>query len=885
LRLSIGEGIARKEVLFILSKIIGIVAKNTIAYVETIFSCMEEKNIAVPLRNSNDQYRINAAKINKIVEPHDNGEQWMKRPFSPVKSDDIALIAFTSGTEGNPKGVEITHNNLAEVVQRLNTVMQVDSSIREYIGIPVYHSFGLGRCRAVASAGGRFFIPAEGFNPFEIAEMLKKEQINAISAVPSLWRILLEEKEVIGHDGKKVKWIEIGSQYMSREEKEALKILFPNANIVQHYGLTEASRTTLLEIHNTVGEKLESVGKTFGDIQVKILESNQIAISGYHVATKYLIEGQSVNLKDENGWFITNDLGEIKDGDLYYRGRADDIINCGGIKVSPEQLETKIFPLIEDTSQIAICRKPDPLRGDGFLVAVTPEFKMNKQELYHLILDANQQFGVNATNAINIIEVNELPRTASGKIQRKKISEQYGEVEGFKFDAVEVSSNGDGYVEPSTPEEKMLCDIGREILNVERISVTDDFLALGIDSLLSLKLTFKLKSKGLKDNLIREILSGSTIKEIAAQISSNSEQLAPTTEKKQKNRSKHKLVLNTTEAVNAVRGIAIIFIVFNHWIGGLLNKFVSNPELVQLLRFPGTPIFSLAFGLFLSYLYSDYFQKGSFSKGLRIIHSRIFILLLGILLVGLPAYIKIFITGDFSSTAFAKATYSIMDYYLLAMLTVPFLMYFILKFNKWTIEMTVILAAVSMSVAIYLRNFAEWSLWQDGWMLLVKLNLLGYYGYFNLLAFSLLGVAIGIFLKGFKNESRQLYTLFAIGLIAVMIGVLLGGHNYSFKGFRLFFPELFFHTGIALLIIVGMLMISQVKGHKGRFLLAIRNVLSTVGILTLPVFILHGYVIPLEHLFMYFSVPKWIALAIPLAIFFFVMWWLAKIIHRTKATV
>jgi len=871
----------RQERRYYLSKIIGIIATNTIAYVETIFSCMEEKNIVVPLRNSNDQYRIKAARINQIVEPPDNKEQWMKRPFYPVKSDEIALIAFTSGTEGNPKGVEITHNNLAEVVQRLNTVMQVDSSIREYIGIPVYHSFGLGRCRAVASAGGRFFIPTDGFNPFEIAEMLKREQINAISAVPSLWRILLEEKEVIGHDGKKVKWIEIGSQYMSREEKEALKTLFPNANIVQHYGLTEASRTTLLEIHNTVGEQLESVGKTFGDIQVKILESNQIAISGSHVATEYLIEDQSVNLKDENGWFITNDLGEIKEEYLYYRGRYDDIINCGGIKVSPEQLETKIFPLIEDTSQIAICRKPDPLRGDGFLVAVTPEFKMNKQELYNLILDANQKFGVNATNAISIIEVNELPRTASGKIQRKKISEQYGEVEGFKFDTVEISSNEDGYVEPSTPEEKMLCDIGREVLNVEKISVTDDFLALGMDSLLSLKLTFKLKSKGLKDNLIREILSGSTIKETAARISSNSEQLAPT--KKSENRSKHKLVLNTTEAINAVRGIAIILIIFNHWIEGLLNKFVSNPELVQLLRFPGTPIFALAFGLFLSYLYSDYFQKGNFSKGLRIIHSRIFILLLGILLVGLPAYIRIFITGDFSSTAFAKATYSVMDYYLLAMLTVPFLMYLLLKFNKWTIEMTVILATISMSVAIYLRNFAEWSLWQDGWMLLVKLNLLGHYGYFNLLAFSLLGVAIGIFLKKFKNESRQLYTMFAIGLISVLIGVLLGGHHHLVKYFL--FPQLFYQTGIALLITLGMLMISQVKGHKGRFLLAIRNVLSTVGILTLPIFILHGYVIPLEHLFMYFSVPKLIALAIPLAIFFFVMWWLAKIIHRTKATI
>jgi acyl-CoA synthetase (AMP-forming)/AMP-acid ligase II len=869
-----------------MSKIIGIVAKNTVSYVESVFSCLEEKKIIVPLRNSTDEYRIEAAHVNEIIEPDEaNTEQWVKRGFSPVNSDDVALIAFTSGTEGNPKGVKITYNNLNEVVERLNRVMEVDSSIREYVGIPVYHSFGLGRCRAVATAGGQFFIPANGFNVFEIAEMLKKEEINAISAVPSLWRILLENKEVIGQLGVRVKWIEIGSQYMSREEKEALKQCFPNAKIVQHYGLTEASRTSLLEIHDTVGEKLESVGKTYGDIAVKILENNQIAISGSHVATAYLIDGQSINMKNEEGWFITNDLGKIEEGYLYYLGRSDDVINCGGIKVSPEQLETKIFPFIEDTTQLAICRKPDLMRGDGFLVAVTPEFKMDKQELYQLVLDTIQQFGVNASNAITLIEVQTLPRTASGKIQRKRLSEQYGEVEGFKFEAVSASSNADNYIEPSTPEEKMLCEIGREILKIEKISVTDDFMTLGIDSLLSLKLMFKLKSKGLQDDLIKEILSGMPIKEIALRLASHSTEAAPVTEKKREKSRQHKLILNTTEAINAMRGLAILLIIFNHWIEGFLNKLVKNPELVDLLRFPGTPIFALAFGLFLSYLYADAFEKRGLSEVVRIISSRTFILILGLILVALPAYIRIFSTGDFSSTAFVKATYSIMNYYLLAMLTLPIVLYWILKFKR-TIEISLLLAAVSMGIAVYLQNFAPWPFWQEGGMLLIKLNLLAYYGYFNLLAFSLVGVAIGLFLKDFSYEdTKQIYTILTISFIALLIGVLFDGHNHLVERLKFFFPHLFFHTGLALFVLLGLLMMSQIKGRTGGFLLLIRNVLSTVGIMTLPVFILHGYVIPLQHLLLYFSVPKLIALAIPLTVFFLLMWWLAKIIHRTKATI
>ena len=447
-----------------------------------------------------------------------------------------------------------------------------------------------------------------------------------------------------------------------------------------------------------------------------------------------------------------------------------------------------------------------------------------------------------------------------------------------------ASQNKGSYVEPSTPEEKMLCDISREILNVEKVSVTDNFSALGIDSLLSLKLIFKLKSKGLKEDLIKEILSGDSIREIAARISSNSKP-ALTTEKKQKNRNRQQ-VINTTEAVNAFRGIAICFVILNHWIEGFLNKLISSQEMVTqltpLLRFPGTPHFAIAFGLFLSYLYSDSFRKGNFSKGFQIIQTRIIVILIVIFLVTLPGYIKIFFIGDFSPLAFIKATYGIMNYYFLAMLTIPFLMYLFLG-TQWAIGKAIALSAISMGIAVYLLNFSEWPFWQEGWMFFVKLNLLGHYGYFNLLSFSLLGVAAGLFLKTFRYESWQFYTVFTISLIALLSSVLLGGYDYSVEHF--YFPQLFFHAGIALLLVLGLLMIGQIKGYMGRFFLAIRNVFSVLGILTLPLFVLHGYVIPAKDLLIYFGLQNGLALAIPFIIFFFVVGWLAKIIYRTKIAI
>jgi acyl-coenzyme A synthetase/AMP-(fatty) acid ligase len=467
------------------SERIGIVAVNTTGYIEAMLRCMETGDTAVPLRDANDQYRIEAAKIAQVVTPT-SATSWMQRDFTPFTQNEIALISFTSGTEGNPKGVILTHHNLADVITRLNTAMQLDDSIREYIGVPVYHSFGFGRCRAVLTAGGQFFIPNNGFNPAEIGEMLRRGEINAISAVPSLWRVLLANQDVIGSAGRKVRWIEIGSQYMSRHEKEGMKSLFPEAKIIQHYGLTEASRTTLLPIHELDGNVLESVGKTLGSVDVEVTPEGQIAIRGNHVAQSYLIDGQETSLQNEEGWFITKDLGTLENGYLYYRGRADDVINCGGIKIHPEALETKVYAAIGRSSGLAICRKADSMRGEGILVATTPELNVEKQLVWESVFQATQALGVNAGNAITIIDVDNLPKTATGKVQRKQLAEWYAE-ESVKENHVEPP------LEKALGDSSSISSVFGRTFNISQVQPQDTFVSLGGDSLSYVQLSMEIE--------------------------------------------------------------------------------------------------------------------------------------------------------------------------------------------------------------------------------------------------------------------------------------------------------------------------------------------------------------------------------------------------------
>jgi acyl-CoA synthetase (AMP-forming)/AMP-acid ligase II len=345
---------------------VGVVARNSPDFIDTILRITEQGHVAAILRFHDDTERSSLASVNMIVDPERSGG-WLERQFTPRRDDAIAQISFTSGTEGAPKAVLLSHRALTDVTDRLQTLMSLDNSVREYIGVPVYHSFGFGRCRSVCAAGGKAYVPASGLQVPELVTMLKAGLINAISAVPSQWRLLLSHKDLLRPYGDRIRWIEIGSQYMSGDEKEQLRLLFQNAKIIQHYGLTEASRATLLEIHKEDREQLESVGRAIGEVEVKTEADGRICVRGPLLASGMLVGGREVSITDAEGWFKTNDLGYFRDNYLHFLGRADDVINCGGIKLYPETLERRMHQMLGTDQGFAITKTVDQIRGDGIL--------------------------------------------------------------------------------------------------------------------------------------------------------------------------------------------------------------------------------------------------------------------------------------------------------------------------------------------------------------------------------------------------------------------------------------------------------------------------------------------------------------------------------------
>jgi acyl-CoA synthetase (AMP-forming)/AMP-acid ligase II/thioesterase domain-containing protein/acyl carrier protein len=459
-------------------QLIGVVSKNSIDYVEKIFDSYNKNQTVVLLRELNDK-RLSMFDVEEAIEP-DERTGWFKKVYNFRNDKNIAQISFTSGTEGEPKGVLLSHEALDDVTQRLNKFMDVDDSIREYVGVPANFSFGLGRFRAVSAAGGFAFLPQNGFDPIEIQKMLKNGEINAVSAVPSLWRILLKNKTIFKDERLKLKWIEIGSQYMSRAEKEELRSLFQNAKIVQHYGLTEASRTSFLRIDETASEYLESVGQAYGQTELKISDSGRICIKGPHVSSMLYKEGVFVSNTDDQGWFHTSDLGRIDNDYLYYLGRADDQINCNGIKLNPDTIERELRELLAIKDGVAVGAIQHDLYGQAILIAIKQEVKIDNVFFAKTAFSILADKGINSAGAIKFIKVADFPLTSTNKVKRKLLADLVDEDSLF-----EVSTSE--YAAPRNDLEVSLCSIWSRMLNKTEVGIEDNFFHLGGDSLTAVK--------------------------------------------------------------------------------------------------------------------------------------------------------------------------------------------------------------------------------------------------------------------------------------------------------------------------------------------------------------------------------------------------------------
>jgi long-chain acyl-CoA synthetase len=264
---------------------------------------------------------------------------------------------------------------------------------------------------------------------------MQQWKATGFAVVPAGMAVLVRfGKDELAGFANQLKYMEFGSAPMPLATKQLLIEILPHTRVWMHYGLTEASRCTCIEFHDS-RDFLDSIGKPTPNVEVRVVDEQrndvapgapgEIIVKGGMVTAGYWKDPERTRKTLVDGWLHTGDLGHKDEhGYVYLHGRKGDMINVGGFNVSPVEVEEVLgtHPAILQGACIGI---PDPSEVSGevvkvFLVAKNGETRPTRRELIDWLKPRLEPYKVPAA----VEWVDSLPKTGSGKLQRGVLRER-----------------------------------------------------------------------------------------------------------------------------------------------------------------------------------------------------------------------------------------------------------------------------------------------------------------------------------------------------------------------------------------------------------------------------------------------------------------------------
>ncbi len=360
--------------------------------------------------------------------------------LSTKGGNDEAVLLFTSGSSGNPKGVVLSHKNILSNVTQFGSRLDLDQDDKILGCLPLFHSFG--------STVTLWYPMLEGIDlvtypsplePPKLAELIEEYKVTLLLATPTFLRGYMRRVDPEKLDT--IKFVVTGAEKLPKRLAEAFESKFQK-KVMEGYGLTETSPVTNVNIPNVTAqnkseliksERFGSVGQFLPGIAVRITEPNDdsplpinssgmIWLRGPNIFKEYLDLPSQTQEVIKGGWFRTGDIGRVdEDGFLYIEGRLSRFSKIAGEMVPHETVESHINKALsydsEDEKKIAVIGIPDEAKGEALVLLSTEEMgDESVKSLRQKLLD----LGVAALwIPKKIIKVDSIPSLASGKLDIK----------------------------------------------------------------------------------------------------------------------------------------------------------------------------------------------------------------------------------------------------------------------------------------------------------------------------------------------------------------------------------------------------------------------------------------------------------------------------------
>ncbi len=343
---------------------------------------------------------------------------------------DVALFLHTSGTTSRPKGVPLTHSNVLQSARNIARHYALGAQDRSLMVMPLFHVHGLiGATLSTLASGGAVIVPPR-FSASEFWTLARQHQATWYSAVPTIHQVLLARADSDGAPRGSLRFIRSCSSALAPAVLAQLESRF-EAPVIEAYGMTEASHQAASNPLPPLPHKPGSVG--VGTAEVSIMDESghhlgpdtpgEVVLRGPSVMGGYRNNPQANAAAFTDGWFRTGDRGVLdRDGYLSLIGRIKELINRGGEKISPAEIDAVLLqhPAVAEAAAFAI---PDRKYGEEVCAAVVLKREAGADELITYCRSHLADFKVPKTIQI----VTALPKGPTGKIQRRELASKYKE--------------------------------------------------------------------------------------------------------------------------------------------------------------------------------------------------------------------------------------------------------------------------------------------------------------------------------------------------------------------------------------------------------------------------------------------------------------------------
>lgn len=347
-------------------------------------------------------------------------------------ASDTAVLLYTSGTTGTPKGAELTHANLRRNGEESRRLFSLNHGAVVLGALPLFHSFGQ-TCAMNASIAGRGTLTLlPRFNPLKALEIIQRDRVEVFEGVPTMYGAMLNVPNPDRYDVSTLKLCASGGAAMPVELMRSFEQTF-RCKILEGYGLSETSPVASFN-HPDRPTKPGSIGQPIEGVEMRVVddqdqelpagEVGEIVVRGHNVMKGYWQRPDATADALRGGWFHTGDLARVDaDGYFFVVDRKKDMIIRGGFNVYPRELEEVLYehPAVREAAVIGV---PDDHLGEevGAAVALKAGSLVSPAELQEFVKQQVAAFKYPRKVWI----VDELPKGPTGKILKREIKPPSG---------------------------------------------------------------------------------------------------------------------------------------------------------------------------------------------------------------------------------------------------------------------------------------------------------------------------------------------------------------------------------------------------------------------------------------------------------------------------